>query len=231
MRYLLSLVRADVLQFLGVHAVEVWRRRAVRGTFRYGVASAYERARGMVLTRAPNDRTRVYDLAQAYIPNPVEDADDPTFDEVRHVPNMDELGEALQDLQVFHAEAPEDSGTSSTSTPWTSSSEDGRGTIERELEGPQEVPPQQAVGHSYRATDGALIVSQGSVEFTVPLPGWSYEEVWSIAVSIQGGDWTPVHDMMDMVRPREGVNRSPVHPSNTGLAPGFVALGSLAIRI
>ena len=42
--------------------------RSLRRTFRYGVAYAYERAVGGFLTRGPNDRTRVYDLAQAYIP-------------------------------------------------------------------------------------------------------------------------------------------------------------------
>ena len=46
LRYLLSLVGANLVASLGAEAVEVARLREVARTFRYGVASAYERALG-----------------------------------------------------------------------------------------------------------------------------------------------------------------------------------------
>ena len=48
MKGLLSLVGGRIFQCLGIDEVEVWRLRAVAGTFRYGVAHAYERARGAI---------------------------------------------------------------------------------------------------------------------------------------------------------------------------------------
>ena len=51
-------------------------------------------------------------------------------------------------------------------------------------------------GISYRAVDGALVVVHMDDESWVPLPGWSLEEVGSIVVSIQRGNWSFFHEVM-----------------------------------
>ena len=53
----------------------------------------------------------------------------------------------------------------------------------------------QSVG--YRAVDGAIIVVCADDELPIPLPGWTFEEVWSIVHSIQCGDWTHVYQVME----------------------------------
>ena len=48
---------------------------------------------------------------------------------------------------------------------------------------------------AYQAVEAGLMVSYGDTELHIPLPGWSLEEVGSIVVSIQRGDWTYFHEV------------------------------------
>ena len=65
LRGLLSLVGGLIFQCLGVDGVEVWLLRAVGRTFRYGVAFAYERAKGIQSKERTGRAVPVYDISQA----------------------------------------------------------------------------------------------------------------------------------------------------------------------
>ena len=58
------MVGEHVVSFLGLDAVEIWWCRALARTFRYGVASSYEKARNRGPLRDSSGRTPVYDIAQ-----------------------------------------------------------------------------------------------------------------------------------------------------------------------
>ena len=76
LRGLLSLVGGRMFQYLGVDGVEVWFLRGVARTFRYGVAFAYERAKGRRLTEQGGRDVPVYGLPQARLTAPQEDEDE-----------------------------------------------------------------------------------------------------------------------------------------------------------
>ena len=128
--------------------------------------------------------------------------------ENRHIPPNEDLGPMPRGVQLLRAVERGESGTDSTSTPWTSDEE----TAESPVESGTREPAGYGRGPSYRATDGALLVIHEDNELVVPLPGWSLEEVWSIVLSIQQNDWTPFHDMMGIVGMHEGVTTTPVPP-------------------
>ena len=67
LRWILSLVGGRLLGCLGLDTPEVWRLRAMARTFRYGVAFAYEKARGLGPLRNRGGTGLVYDIAQAAI--------------------------------------------------------------------------------------------------------------------------------------------------------------------
>ena len=91
-----------MFQYLGVDGVEVCLLRAVGRTFRYGVASAYERAKGIQLTERTGRAIPVYDISQARLQGPeLEGEDDPTIDQIRHVDPNEEVGSPLQDVQLW----------------------------------------------------------------------------------------------------------------------------------
>ena len=118
-RYLLSVVGGGIVGFLGHQEAEVWRMRALGRTFRYGVASAYEKAVGGLHPRGEIDEGPRGISTQdqpAEVPE-VDVGDDPTVDQVRHVPDYEELGEPLQAVQLFRAEPDE-----SSESEWTDAS-------------------------------------------------------------------------------------------------------------
>ena len=82
-------------------------------------------------------------------------------------------------------------------------------------------------GVAYRAVDGGLIVVSRGTEFLIPLEGWSMEEVGSIVLGIQSGDWTVFHQAMSMgpssSRERPG---QCVSDENRGLLQGSISYGS-----
>ena len=91
LRRLFSMVGEHVVACLGLDAVEIWWCRALGRTFRYGIAFAFERARGRGPLQDISGRTPVYDIAQARtgenLPEPEDPVeDDPTIDQVRHIP-------------------------------------------------------------------------------------------------------------------------------------------------
>ena len=237
LRGLLSLVGGLLFRFVGVDQVEVWRLRAVARTFRYGVASAYEKARGIRLTRGPGGSMRVYDLARADIPRDEEGGSE-DIDEVRHVPPEEYQWPPVQDVPLWR----EESSASQTDSPWeslTSSTEssiseaDSSVVQQTEQVGEtgtvaEEVAQEASLNVAYRAVDGALIVVYGTEELRVELPGWAMEEVHSIVESIQLGDWTPFHEVMSWEGTTSQVdwNLSEVSSENLGLEPGEIAVGS-----
>ena len=54
-----------IFQFVGLDCVEIWRMRALGRGYRYGVASAYEKARGLGPLRKQGGIGPVYDISQA----------------------------------------------------------------------------------------------------------------------------------------------------------------------
>ena len=236
-RWLLSLVGGTIFEYLGVRSVEVWRMRALGRTFRYGVASAYEKALGISLTQDPAGRVRAYDIGQAYLAGPHFPEDDPAVDEVRHVPPNEDIGPMPQDLQVFLNHDPQEGNEeslreSSTSTPWSSEPDSEPLSYNGTNYEPQQeiaLNRREEEGTSYRAVDGGLVVVHGNRELVVPLQGWSLEVVWSIVRSIQDGDWRHFHEAMAMGNAPEGVVTRPIDPQNEGLGHGQVAIGGLSI--
>ena len=90
------------MQLIGVDAVEVWRLREVAKTFRYGVAFAYERARGQLLrtpwgvavdTSGPGRPLDGPPRGSSSMEEPQFD-DAPTIDQARHVLPDETLGRA-----------------------------------------------------------------------------------------------------------------------------------------
>ena len=241
LRGLISLVGEVVFQFVGVYEVEIWRLRAVARTFRYGVASAYERARGIRLTRGTGDVARVYDIAHADVPGPAEEDPELDIDGVRHVLPEEYQGPPIQDVRLWREDA-QGSSSSGTDSAWESpeTSSEESSSAGNSL---QVAPTEEYVGTSaetvnvdggaplsvaYRAVDGALIVVYGEEELRVELPGWTMEEVHSIVESIQLGDWTPFHEVMSWEATSSQVDWSvsSVSPQNFGLEPGEIAVGS-----
>ena len=194
LRGLLSLVGGSMFQYLGVDGVEIWLLRAVGRTFRYGVAFAYERARGVRLTDGTGRGVPVYDISQARWQPPMqENDDDPTIDQVQHVdvdPRKD-YGPQLQDLQLWEVASVSSSdllgegSESSEESTRLSTEVDGAMDVPGIMEPPEGEPEVADVelagtegaygsssgGVGYRALDGALIVIYGDDELRVELPG------------------------------------------------------------
>ena len=90
LRYLLSVAGDKIFGILGLGLVEIWRCRALGRTFRYGVAYAYEKARGTGPLGAEGGQRLLYDISQEHLnrgPEPEEDEvpEDTAIDEVRHI--------------------------------------------------------------------------------------------------------------------------------------------------
>ena len=163
------------------------------------------------------------------------------LDRVRHVDPGQDLGPYPQAVQVFGGPGSED-GSSSHWTASTTRSSGGsvvsdRGAEDRER-GEQPADPsvdsferQPSVRGEvrYRAEDEALMVVYGDDELRVPLPGWSLEEVHSIVVSIQEGDWSYFREALNIsgssgigveVRPRaQGSPMWQVPPNGVFIGP------------
>ena len=235
-RWLLSLVGEGVFRFLGVDAVEIWRSRALGRTFRYGVAFAFERARGTGPLRGYDDRFPVYDIAQARLDGePVRgdqgEEEDTAIDDVRHVePEGDQGYHPFNLMGGGGGLLGEDTDSSQTDSNSTgtgsfrrfSSESDATHSPER---GEPGSPMARTEGVSYRAVDGALIVVCVEEEMRIELPGWLFEEVHSIVVSIQRGNWDLFHEVMAMGPSQVEATRGPVTSWNAGLQQGEVALG------
>ena len=245
LRGLLSLVGGQMFQYLGVHSVEIWRLRVVGRTFRYGVASAYERAQGARLVERGGRDTPVYDLSQARVPMPQDEEDDPTLDQVRHVDFREDWGPPLQDLQLQEAASSSssewygsDESRVDTTRPPTSDMEPHspvslRGPLEGDAEFAGSEPARNETDHegraghvAYRALDAALLVLYGERELRVELPGWSFEEVHSIVRSIQEGDWSHFYEVMSWGPSRINWSVGPASSSNQAVAAGEIAVGS-----
>ena len=100
LRGLLSLIGGRMFQYLDVDGVEVWYLRAVGRTFRYGVASSYERAQGARLLPGNGRGGQVYDIAQARISATPEEEEDANIDQVRHVDAMKDWTPWAQDVDL-----------------------------------------------------------------------------------------------------------------------------------
>ena len=248
LRWLLSVVGGIIVQLIGVDAVEVWRLRGVAKTFRYRVAFAYERARGQLLrtpwgvpvdTSGPGRPLDGPPRGSSSIEEPQLD-DDPTIDQVRHV-HPDEIpGEGLVDVQVFGPDSSSESSISSegSSTTIASGSEEVSELVS-EVVGPSGTVgtqgSEQSVsltlgvpqGVGYRAVDGAIIVVCADDELRIPLPGWTFEEVWSIVHSIQCGDWTYFHQVIEWGTSQVNWQRGPRTRGNSSVSPGEIAVGSV----
>ena len=238
-RYLLSVVGGPIVLFVDPYSVEIWRIRALGRTFRYGVASAYEKAIGPLGVRGGqvrgHDLPQVYTFAAQSLPSQAEGADefdDPTVDQVRHVPPEEYEGPPVQDVRLNRFEESDSSNTGESSSTTASNLSTGSQSPERgesegvdsaaDLSGFSERPPVVA----NRAVDGALIVVHLDDELRVPLPGWSMEEVGSIVQSIQQGDWRSFYEVMSWSQPSVvDSSTSPVRSENLGLADGEMAYG------
>ena len=248
LRWLLSVVGATLVQLVGVDDVEVWRLRAVARTFRYGIAFACERARGEGLrtpwgvaidTLGPGRPIVEAPRGSEPIADPQVD-DDPTIDEVRHV-HPDEIPrDGIVDVQMFQpeelsspSEFSEESSTASGSSGegpselHSAEQELAQSSATGETEPAALSPLRNTQGVGYRAVDGALLVVYADDELRIPLPGWTFEEVWSIVYSIQCGEWPRFHQVMEWGASQVAWGRGPRTQSNSGLAPGEIALGGV----
>ena len=214
-------------------------------TFRYGVASAYERAQGARLVERGGRDTPVYDLSQARVPMPQDEEDDPTLDQVRHVDCREDWGPPLQDLHLQEAASSSssewygsDESRVDTTRPPTSDMEPHspvslRGPLEGDAEFAGSEPARNEADHegsagqvAYRALDAALLVLYGERELRVELPGWSFEEVHSIVRSIQEGDWSHFYEVMSWGPSRINWSVGPASSSNQAVAAREIAVGS-----
>ena len=238
-RGLLSLVGGLVFQYLDVDGVEVWYLRALGCTFRYGVAVAYECAQGARLRQVQGVEFPVYDIAQAQVraAPEAEEEDDLAIDQVRHVDPQEEWGPWPQEVDLgleLGSDGSSDLSSSSDGTLLASTgvpvSSGPSGEVDEEIGGaPPEVgPPEQGVGGvSYRAVDGALLVIYRGQELRVELPNWSFEEVHSIVVSIQRGDWSPFHEVVSWGSSQLEWTVGPRSSQNRGIPPGEIAIGQV----
>ena len=237
-RGLLSLVGGLMFQYLGVDKAEVVRLREVGRTFRYGVAFAYERAKGARLFGTPRGITGGHGLAHARAEVPEDPEDDPGIDEVRHVDPREEWGPMPQDLhlgaEVASISSSEPVGSlESTSIESTGvDSEEGSGLEQVSSAGVSNLEAHSGRegnnpegGVSYRAVDGALIVIYMGNELRVELPNWSFEEVHSIVRSIQLGDWSSFHEVVTWGSSHVGWSMSSASSCNQGIPPGEIAVG------
>ena len=244
-RALLSLVGGVVFQYLGVDEAEPLRLREVARTFRYGVAFAYERARGINLAesdgRGPRDFNVVRALAEAA--QEEEEGDDLAIDAMRHVDPREEWGPMPEDLQVGMEVASVSSSDLSNPPDSTMAASTGASLTgaSSERENEDDVWPQQGNegsdvvaeessaptvgGVSYRALDGALVVVYHNEELMVELPNWSFEEVHSIVQSIQSGDWSSFYEVMSWGSSGVGLSLGTATSSNQGIPPGEIAIG------
>ena len=71
LRRLLSIRGDVVLLHVGLEDVGIWRLRVLARSFRYGVAFAFERARGLGPLRRPGGAGEVYDIAEVELLPPV----------------------------------------------------------------------------------------------------------------------------------------------------------------
>ena len=238
LRYLLSLVGANLVASLGAEAVEVARLREVARTFRYRVASAYERALGAGMlfrgVKDPRDPQRGLEGAQEGLE--AGEREDEDIDAVRHVFREeydDGTDLALWGQQLYlggessvGTESSSELGDS-TATPEGSCSSVGHPSSQ-EVQGAsvgagtrgggmEEFQiPDASEGVRYRPEDGALIVLYGDYELRVELPGWTLEEVTSIVTSIRNDDWSAFHEVMAL----GGVQGMSVQGSSMGFSYG-----------
>ena len=218
LRYLLSTVGRELFLVLGLDCGEVWRLRELARTFRYGVASAYEKALGAGELQRRAGAARFSELPEVQLARslalpgqdggPEEVPEEEELDLVRHVFPEAWQGPALQDLQVFRSEDSDGSESleESTTTSFASgSSSSGLAPQEQEEEEEEAGPPsssmppvQPGVGVpvGYRPEDGALIVLHEGEELRIDLPGWTLEEVSGVVRSIETGDWGHFQVMM-----------------------------------
>ena len=243
LRWVLSQVGGHVVTCLGLGAVEIWLCRSLARTFRYGIAFAYEKARGQGPLVDPSGRLPVYDIAQANLRGNLQEPEDPadddsTIDQVRHIPGD------IEPVRYFRLPDPGNSNSEdSTESPW-SSSESGseeelevprsegshgaeRGTASQGSQVTGNARPEESGGISstrlsYRAVDGALVVVCADDEFRVELPGWTMEEVHAIVECIRRGNWDLFHEVMSWGNPR-----GPISEGNESLPDGDIAIGAL----
>ena len=164
-----------------------------------------------------------------------DDADDPTIDEVRHVPpqpgDAGVFGVGVAELAMHLVHPPSESSYPDTTTADVSSLE-GADSMGDDSHGTPNVS-QGAMerstnpeGVAYRAVDGGLLVVCGAREFFVSLEGWSMEEIGSIVTSIQVGEWSTFYEMISGSVPSQELRTQPISSENRGLPEGSVSYGS-----
>ena len=158
------------------------------------------------------------------------DDEDVTIDEVMHLPPeqlqslgvRESLGLLNGDRGILEADEDRESRVEPLEEAATSGSDSNPSLGD---EDGQNRAPEGVTNVAYRAIDEGLVVI-GERELHILLPGWSLEEVGSILLSIQRGDWTYFHEVMTGASGAH-YHEGQVSEGNQHLPPGEIAYGLL----